>query len=208
MALISVTAVLISFIATLIRPGRRRACSRPRRCAMDRLEIREACAELRVSQPDPGPERYRSGPGGEKNHHRPGGSVGSRKNCPACLLGALDRPSDGTVLFRGEDIFRKSDRDLATFRNGCIGFVFQFHHLLPEFSAQENVMMPALIARVPRKKASAMAEELLADGSGAPAQPPPQWAGWRANSSGLPLPAPWSCRLSYCWRMSPPETWT
>ncbi|NVN89313.1 MAG: ABC transporter ATP-binding protein [Desulfuromonadales bacterium] len=91
------------------------------------------------------------------------GASGAGKSTLLHLLGALDRPSGGTVLFRGDDIFHKNDRDLALFRNRCIGFVFQFHHLLPEFSALENVMMPALIARIPRKKASAMAEELLTD---------------------------------------------
>lgn len=91
------------------------------------------------------------------------GASGAGKSTLLHLLGALDRPSAGTVLFRGEDLFRKSDRDLAAFRNKSIGFVFQFHHLLHEFSALENVMMPALIARTPRKTAAAMAEELLTD---------------------------------------------
>jgi lipoprotein-releasing system ATP-binding protein len=91
------------------------------------------------------------------------GASGAGKSTLLHLLGGLDRPSAGTVLFRGEDLFRKSDRDLAAFRNKSIGFVFQFHHLLPEFSALENVMMPALIARTPRKTAAAMAEELLTD---------------------------------------------
>jgi len=91
------------------------------------------------------------------------GASGAGKSTLLHLLGALDRPSSGSVLFRGEDIFRKNDRDLAAFRNKSIGFVFQFHHLLPEFSAVENVMMPALIARTPRKTAAAMAKDLLTD---------------------------------------------
>lgn len=91
------------------------------------------------------------------------GASGAGKSTLLHLLGALDRPSDGTVLFRGEDIFRKNDRELALFRNRSIGFVFQFHHLLPEFTALENVMMPALIAREPRQNAAAAAEELLSD---------------------------------------------
>jgi len=91
------------------------------------------------------------------------GASGAGKSTLLHLLGALDRPSAGTVCFRGDDIFRKNDRELASFRNRSIGFVFQFHHLLPEFTALENVMMPALIARVPRDEARSMAEELLTD---------------------------------------------
>jgi lipoprotein-releasing system ATP-binding protein len=91
------------------------------------------------------------------------GASGAGKSTLLHLLGALDRPTDGTILYRGENLFNKNDRDLAVFRNKCIGFVFQAHHLLPEFTALENVMMPALIARMTRDKASAMAEELLAD---------------------------------------------
>ena len=79
------------------------------------------------------------------------------------LLGALDRPTSGTVSFRGENIFKKNERQLAEFRNKSIGFVFQFHHLLPEFTALENVMMPALIARMPRRQAIDMAQSLLQD---------------------------------------------
>jgi lipoprotein-releasing system ATP-binding protein len=91
------------------------------------------------------------------------GASGAGKSTLLHLLGALDRPSGGTVLFRGDDLFRKNDRDLAAFRNRSIGFVFQFHHLLPEFSALENVMMPALIARIPKRDAASMARTLLAD---------------------------------------------
>jgi lipoprotein-releasing system ATP-binding protein len=91
------------------------------------------------------------------------GASGAGKSTLLHLLGALDRPTSGKVCFHGDDIFRKNDRELATFRNRSIGFVFQFHHLLSEFTALENVMMPALIARVPRDEALSMAEELLAD---------------------------------------------
>ena len=91
------------------------------------------------------------------------GASGAGKSTLLHLLGALDRPSTGSVSFQGEDIFSKSDRELASFRNRSIGFVFQFHHLLSEFTARENVMMPALIARVPKDEARRMAEELLID---------------------------------------------
>ena len=91
------------------------------------------------------------------------GASGAGKSTLLQLLGALDRPSSGTVHFQEENIFGKNDRELAVFRNKRIGFVFQFHHLLPEFTALENVMMPALIARTPRPQASAAAASLLAD---------------------------------------------
>lgn len=91
------------------------------------------------------------------------GASGAGKSTLMHLLGALDHPTSGTVSFRGENIFKKSESQLAAFRNRSIGFVFQFHHLLPEFTALENVMMPALIARVPRAKARESAESLLED---------------------------------------------
>jgi len=91
------------------------------------------------------------------------GASGAGKSTLLHLLGALDRPTSGTVLFRGDDIFAQSDSELASFRNRSIGFVFQFHHLLSEFTALENVMMPALIARVPKVEARTMAEGLLTD---------------------------------------------
>ena len=91
------------------------------------------------------------------------GASGAGKSTLLHLLGALDRPTAGTVKFNGDDIFAKNDRELASFRNRSIGFVFQFHHLLSEFTALENVMMPALIARVSKSEARSMAEELLAD---------------------------------------------
>jgi lipoprotein-releasing system ATP-binding protein len=75
------------------------------------------------------------------------GASGAGKSTLLHILGALDRPNSGTVLYEGQGLFSKSDRELADFRSTTIGFVFQFHHLLPEFTALENVLMPALIAR-------------------------------------------------------------
>ncbi|HEU0264502.1 MAG TPA: ABC transporter ATP-binding protein [Geobacterales bacterium] len=89
------------------------------------------------------------------------GASGAGKSTFLHILGALERPSTGTVTFMGEDIFRKRERELAAFRNRSIGFVFQFHHLLPEFTALENAMMPALIAGLPRQEALQKARELL-----------------------------------------------
>jgi lipoprotein-releasing system ATP-binding protein len=89
------------------------------------------------------------------------GASGAGKSTLMHIMGALDRPTSGTVRYCGEDLFRKSEGQLATFRNSAIGFVFQFHHLLPEFSALENVMMPALINGISRKDAMSRAVALL-----------------------------------------------
>jgi lipoprotein-releasing system ATP-binding protein len=91
------------------------------------------------------------------------GASGAGKSTLLHILGTLDRPTGGSVLFNGEDVFQKGESALASFRNRSIGFVFQFHHLLPEFTALENVMMPALIAGIPRNEALPMAESLLSD---------------------------------------------
>jgi lipoprotein-releasing system ATP-binding protein len=91
------------------------------------------------------------------------GPSGAGKSTFLHVLGTLDAPSAGRVLFDGEDVFAKGEEALATFRNRTVGFVFQSHHLLPEFTALENVMMPALIRRVARTEAAARAEEMLAE---------------------------------------------
>jgi lipoprotein-releasing system ATP-binding protein len=89
------------------------------------------------------------------------GESGIGKSTFLHILGTLDRPESGTLRFRGEDVFVFDNRELAKFRNESIGFVFQFHHLLPEFSAIENVMMPALINGSTKPKAKRAAEEML-----------------------------------------------
>ena len=91
------------------------------------------------------------------------GASGAGKSTLLHILGTLDRPTSGKVLFKGEDVFRRNDMALAQFRNRAIGFVFQFHHLLPEFSALENAMMPALISGMKKGEAEGIAEGLLRD---------------------------------------------
>ena len=89
------------------------------------------------------------------------GASGAGKTTLMHLLGGLDRPSSGSVHFADKNIFHYSAQELDAFRNRSIGFVFQFHQLLPEFSALENVMMPALIGRSPAKQAESRASEIL-----------------------------------------------
>ncbi len=89
------------------------------------------------------------------------GASGAGKSTFLHVLGTLDHPSSGRVLFDSLDVFKMKQARIAAFRNESIGFVFQFHHLLPEFSALENVAMPAMIARKSRAQAEAMARELL-----------------------------------------------
>lgn len=89
------------------------------------------------------------------------GASGSGKSSLLHLLGALDRPSSGTIRFRGRDLAGITAQEAARIRNHEIGFVFQFHHLLPEFTTLENVAMPALIAGASHREAFDKARESL-----------------------------------------------
>jgi len=89
------------------------------------------------------------------------GESGSGKSTLLHLLGALDRPDSGEVHFAGVNIFSKRDEELSAFRSDRIGFVFQFHHLLPEFTAIENVAMPAIIRQQSFRSVKERAHELL-----------------------------------------------
>lgn len=91
------------------------------------------------------------------------GSSGSGKSTLLHLIGTLDVPDVGTVTYDGQRVDGLPSDALADLRNEKVGFVFQFHHLLPEFTAVENVMMPALIRRWPKAKAEARAKQLLSE---------------------------------------------
>jgi lipoprotein-releasing system ATP-binding protein len=89
------------------------------------------------------------------------GPSGAGKSTFLHLLGTLDVPTRGSIRFDGEDVFERGEEGLAAFRNGTVGFVFQSHHLLPEFTALENAMMPGLIRRIPRAEARRLAAAML-----------------------------------------------
>ena len=89
------------------------------------------------------------------------GPSGSGKSTLMHLIGLLDTPSSGTLLLDGNDVTKMSDKARSQMRNRMLGFIFQYHHLLPDFTALENVMMPLLIAGKSRKEAKETAEKLL-----------------------------------------------
>ena len=89
------------------------------------------------------------------------GASGVGKSTLLNIMGTLESPTEGEVRFDNRDVFALDEAALCRLRNREIGFVFQFHHLLPEFNALENTIMPALIARIGRKKATARAREIL-----------------------------------------------
>lgn len=89
------------------------------------------------------------------------GASGAGKTTLLQIIGTLDKPDSGTIYYNGSDISRLKGKQLANFRNSNIGFVFQFHQLLPEFTALENVCIPAYIAGKNKQEAEARASELL-----------------------------------------------
>ncbi len=91
------------------------------------------------------------------------GKSGAGKTTLLQIIGTLDKPDKGQIIINGKDVGVLSDSELADFRNKHIGFIFQFHQLLPEFNALENVMMPAMIARMPEKEAEQRALQLLTE---------------------------------------------
>ena len=118
------------------------------------------------------------------------GASGSGKTTLLKILGTLDTPSGGELFFEKASLIRKGDRELAQFRNRSLGFIFQFHHLMPEFTALENVMMPASSPgatgkswRTPPGNCSPGSNSITAANTGSRNSP-------AANSSGPPWPGP------------------
>ena len=91
------------------------------------------------------------------------GKSGAGKTTLLQIIGTLDKPDSGSVVIDGVDVFALKEKELADFRNRHIGFIFQFHQLMPEFYALENVMMPAMIARMSEKEAEQRAVQLLTE---------------------------------------------
>ena len=91
------------------------------------------------------------------------GPSGSGKSTLMHLIGLLDTPSSGFLLIDGQDVTKMSDKERSEMRNRMLGFIFQYHHLLPDFTALENVMMPLLIAGTGKKEAKEVAEKLLTE---------------------------------------------
>jgi lipoprotein-releasing system ATP-binding protein len=91
------------------------------------------------------------------------GKSGAGKTTLLQIIGTLDKPDSGSVVIDGVDVFALKEKELADFRNRHVGFIFQFHQLLPEFNALENVLMPAMIARIPEKEAEQRAVQLLTE---------------------------------------------
>ncbi len=90
------------------------------------------------------------------------GPSGAGKSTLLHIVGTLDKPDGGKVTIQGKEIFRENEKELAAFRNKSLGFIFQFHHLLPEFTALENICIPAYIAGKGKKETETKALELLA----------------------------------------------
>ena len=135
------------------------------------------------------------------------GASGSGKSTLMHILAGLDRPTSGAVLFDGQDVTRWSASQLAKWRNQNVGFVYQFHHLLPEFNALENVAMPLLIQGRPTAEAKQRATELLERVGLAhrlnivPHNYP------AANGKGLRLPERLLTDLNWSLLMNPRATW-
>ncbi len=136
------------------------------------------------------------------------GSSGSGKSTLLHLLGGLDTPTNGDVIFSGQPMSKMSSAAKAELRNRELGFIYQFHHLLPDFTALENVAMPLLIGKKKPAEINARASDMLkAVGLGHRGNHrPSELSG--GERSAWRLPARWSIIRAWCWRMNRPVTWT
>src|SRR5439155_23173817 len=133
------------------------------------------------------------------------GVSGSGKSTLLHLLGGMDRPDGGTITIQGVELSRLKREELCRFRNQTIGFVFQFHHLLPEFTALENVLMPLLLRGEARDRAEALGRKALDEVGLAGGHNPRPGDLWEAGRSELPPPAPPSGKQGRLPPMNPPE---
>ena len=137
------------------------------------------------------------------------GASGAGKSTLLHILGTLDRPTRGTVFYESQDIFRLSEHELALFRNRRIGFVFQFHHLLPEFTALENTYLPSLMQKRPIAQCIEEASTLLSGSRLGPSlASQTRRTVRRANNNEWP----WHVRLftarTWSWQTNQREIWT
>lgn len=136
------------------------------------------------------------------------GSSGSGKSTLLHLLGGLDSPTSGEVIFKGASLNAMSSAAKAELRNRQLGFIYQFHHLLPDFTALENAAMPLLIGGAKPAQAQEKAREMLAAvglenaaNTARPSFPAASVSAWRSR-------ARWSIIRRWCWRTNRPATWT
>ena len=136
------------------------------------------------------------------------GRSGAGKSTLLHLLGGLDVPTAGEVWIEGENMARLNQRRRGKLRNRSLGFIYQFHHLLPEFTAVENVAMPLLVRREDRESAFAKAAALLEKVGLGERRPTSRGSSRAASASAPRWPAPWSAHRAASWPTSPRETWT